>query len=35
MCGIARVEVAADALDAALRPERSSRQVIERGLPKN
>lgn len=31
MCGSADVEAAADALDAALRPDRSARRVIARG----
>lgn len=33
MCGEADVVAAADALDAALRPERTSRQIIARGIP--
>ena len=32
LCGPADVEAAADALDAALRPERSQRRVVERGV---
>lgn len=32
MCGAADVVVAADTLDAALAPERSTRQVIQRGV---
>lgn len=33
MCGPARVEAAADLLDAALAPVRTARQVIDRGAP--
>jgi len=31
MCGTANVEAAADVLDAALRPARSTRRVLDRG----
>ncbi|GIT90329.1 hypothetical protein JANAI62_01880 [Jannaschia pagri] len=32
MCGAAKVEVAADHLDRVLRPSRSDRRVLERGV---
>ena len=35
MCGAARVDLAADTLDAVLKPERSERRVLQRGIHSN